>query len=61
MTDERPPMRLKYVNRDHSHPLYSREGVMLVRSLGQGGPKTELVQLDDGRFVVAPYGNWRKA
>lgn len=72
-------IRLRYVNRDHSHPLYGAEGVMLVRSLGskggtsseyivgsmvrrrKGGPKAELVRLDDGRMVVAPYGNWRKA
>lgn len=54
-------LRLRYVNRDHSHPLYGATGVMRVRSLGKGGPKTELVELDDGRLVVAPYGNWRKA
>lgn len=56
-----PTLRLKYVNRDHSHPLYHATGVMVVRSHGRGGPKSELVRLDDGRLVVAPYGNWRKA
>lgn len=48
------------MNRDHAHPLYGLEGAVLVRARG-AGPKNELVRLDDGRRVVAPYGNWRKA
>lgn len=70
-------VRVRYVNRDHAHPLYGLEGVVLVRSTGggrapipgapelsgrtarNGGPRAELVKLDDGRLVIAPYGNWR--
>jgi len=51
--------RVRYVNRDHNHPMYGKEGVVLVRGRGPG-PRNELVRLDDGRLVVAPWGNWRK-
>ena len=62
LAGEEGTVRLKYVNRDHSHPLYGLEGEVMVRSTWtKGSPKTELVRLDDGRLVVAPYGNWRKA
>lgn len=50
-------MRVKYVNKNHNHPLYGKEGIILVRARGK--PKNELVKLDDGTLVVAPYGNWR--
>lgn len=54
-------MLLRYVNRDHAHPLYGQTGVLIVRGTVKGGPKNQLVRLRDGRLVVAPYGNWRRA
>ena len=51
--------RVKYVNRDHGHRLYGQTGVVLIRSPGPG-PRNELVRLDSGELVVAPWGNWRK-
>lgn len=55
-------IRLRYVNRDHSHPFYGMEGTKVAATRpGKGtGPKNTLVMLDDGRLVVAPWGNWRK-
>lgn len=53
-------MRLRYVNADHAHPLWNQEGEVLVRNTG-GGPRNELVRLDSGLLVVAPWGNWRRA
>ena len=52
-------MRVKYVNRNRVHPLYGKEGIVMVRAKGPG-PRNILVRLDDGRMVVAPWGNWRK-
>lgn len=52
-------MRLRYVNADHAHPLWRQVGDLLVRS-GPGGPRNQLVRLDSGLLVVAPYGNWRR-
>jgi len=51
--------RVKYVNRNHNHPLYGATGTVLVRAKGPG-PRNVLVKLDNGRLVVAPWGNWRK-
>lgn len=58
--------RLVYVSSDHTHPLRGATGTLVARSLGKRrdglrGPANELVRLDDGRLVVAPWGNWRKA
>jgi len=47
------------VNRDHSHPLYGLEGVKLAQGVGPG-PRNTGVRLDDGRTIIAPYGNWRR-
>jgi hypothetical protein len=52
-------MRLRYVNRDHSHPLYGRVGTKLAQGRGPG-PRNTLVRMDDGTEVIAPWGNWRK-
>ena len=52
-------IRLRYVNRDHGHRLYGQAGVLLVRGTGPG-PRNQLVQLDSGEKVVAPWGNWRR-
>ena len=52
-------MRVVYVSRDKSHPLRGRQGVVLIRARGPG-PRNELVRLDNGALVVAPWGNWRK-
>lgn len=51
--------RVRYVNRDHSHRLCGQAGVVLIRGRGPG-PRNELVRLDSGELVVAPWGNWRK-
>jgi len=51
--------RLRYVNRDHSHPLYGKIGTKIGQGVGPG-PRNVLVRFDDGHEVVAPYGNWRK-
>ena len=51
-------MKLRYVNKDHNNPLYGKTGTCLVRSKGPG-PRNQLVRLDDGQLVVAPWGNWR--
>lgn len=40
----------------HAEPL-----VPLLHKRRGGGPQNELVRLDDGTLVVAPWGNWRKA
>ncbi len=53
-------VKLKYVNKDHSHRLYGQEGHCLARGRGPG-PRNQLVMLDNGEMVVAPWGNWRKA
>ena len=50
--------RVRYVSRDQAHPLRGLRGTVLVRARGPG-PRNELVRLDDGRRVVAPWGNWR--
>lgn len=60
-TEGDPVIRLRYVNADHSHPLRGAEGVKVAASTKRGGPRNTLVRLDDGRAIVAPYGNWRKA
>ncbi len=52
-------MRLRYHNKDHGHRLHLQEGVLLVRATGPG-PRNQMVRLDSGEVVVAPYGNWRK-
>jgi len=51
-------VRLRYVNKDHGHRLYGQEGECLVRSRGRG-IRNQLVELDSGEMVVAPWGNWR--
>jgi len=51
--------RVRYVNKDHSHRLYGQTGVVLTRGRGPG-PRNELVKLDSGELVVAPFWNWRK-
>jgi|GEM_PF-5995191 len=51
--------RLRYVNRDHSHPLYGKTGVKVVQGVGPG-PRNCLVRFDDGSEVIAPYNNFRK-
>ena len=53
-------VRLKYVNKDHSHRLYHQEGICLVRPRGKG-PKNQLIKFDSGELVVCPWGNLRKA
>lgn len=54
-------IRLRYVNRDHSHPDYGRTGTKMAQGGGRGaGPVNCLVRFDDGTEIVAPYGNWRK-
>lgn len=60
-TESSRPIRLRYVNSDHTHPLRGVLGTLVVANRRKGGPKNELVRLDDGRMVVAPYGNWRPA
>ncbi|KYH30622.1 hypothetical protein [Neomoorella mulderi] len=52
--------RVRYVNRDKSHPLYGQTGIIQARARGPG-PRNLLVKLDDGNLVVAPWGNWRVA
>ena len=52
-------VRLRYVNKDHGHRLYGQAGECLVRGRGPG-PRNQLVKLDSGEMVVAPWGNWRK-
>jgi len=52
-------IRLRYVNRDHSHPLYGRIGTKILASHGPG-PRNCLVRFDDGTEVIAPYNNFRK-
>ncbi len=52
-------IRLKYVKRDHSHPLYGKIGTKINQSRGPG-PINCLVRFDDGTVCVAPYGNFRK-
>ena len=52
--------RLRYVNRDHSHPWYGLVGIKLAQGVG-GGPRNVAVLLDGVGCVIAPYGNWRKA
>lgn len=52
-------VRVVYVSRDKSHPLRGRQGVVLIRARGPG-PRNELVRLDDGRLICAPWGNWRR-
>ena len=54
------PIRVRYVSKDRDHPLRSLQGTVLARGYGPG-PRNELVLLDDGRRVVAPWGNWRVA
>jgi hypothetical protein len=68
-------MRLRYVNKDHNHRLYGQVGTLITRSghhrrstywlkiiyRPTTGPRNELVLLDSGEMVVAPWGNWRKA
>lgn len=55
-------MRLRYVNSDHSHPLWRQEGVLLVRpTMRKGTVRNQLVRLDSGLLVCAPYTNWRPA
>jgi len=49
---------VRYVTRLKDHPLRGRTGVVVARSHGPG-PRNELVRLEDGRLVVAPWGNWR--
>ncbi|GEA16301.1 hypothetical protein E308F_25450 [Moorella sp. E308F] len=52
--------RVRYVNREKSHPLYGQAGTVQARARGPG-PRNLLVKLDDGELVVAPWGNWRMA
>ena len=51
-------IRLRYVNKDHSHRLYGQEGVLIYGNKGKG-PKNQSVLLDSGELVCAPWGNWR--
>jgi len=51
--------RLRYVNRDHSHPFYGKEGEKVCQGRGPG-PRNCLVRFDDGQEVIAPYNNFRK-
>lgn len=51
--------RVRYVNCNHSHRLYGQTGTVLIRAHGPG-PRNELVRLDSGELVCAPWGNWRK-
>jgi hypothetical protein len=54
-------VRLQYVNRDHSHPLYGKEGTKLAQGGRPGrSPVNCLVLVDGVGCVIAPYGNWRK-
>lgn len=52
-------IKLKYVNKDHNHLLYGKTGTCLVKGKGPG-PRNLLVKMDDGQFIVAPWGNWRR-
>jgi len=59
-------IRLRYVSRDHSHPLYGKVGALIAQGGGRGkkgckSPVNRLVRFDDGTEVVAPWGNWRLA
>ena len=54
-----PPTYLRYVNRNHDHPLYGKVGVKLAQGVGPG-PRNVAVLLDGAGCVIAPYGNWRK-
>ena len=51
-------VRLRYVNRDHGHRLYGQEGICVARAPGR--PKNQVVLLDSGERVCAPFWNWRK-
>jgi len=51
--------RVRYVYRNHGHPLYGAVGTVLAQGYGPG-PRNVLVRLDNGQVVVAPWGNWRK-
>lgn len=52
--------RVRYVGRiPPDNPLRGKEGIVLVRSRGPG-PRNELVLLDDGTLVNAPWGCWRR-
>ena len=51
-------IRLRYVNRDHSHRLYGQVGTLLHRTPGR--PRNQIVKLDSGERVCAPWGNWRR-
>ncbi len=50
-------IRLRYVSADHDHRLYGQEGICVARTPGR--PKNQIVLLDSGERVCAPWGNWR--
>jgi len=50
-------IRLRYVSADHDHRLYGQEGICVARTPGR--PKNQIVLLDSGEKVCAPWGNWR--
>lgn len=52
-------IRLRYVNRDHSHPFYGRVGTKVWGGYGPR-PRICLVRFDDGTEVIGPYNNFRK-
>lgn len=54
-------VRVRYVNRDHGHPLYGREGYVFARAAGRSRVHNEGVVFEDGTWCCAPYGNWRRA
>jgi len=53
-------IRLKYVNKDHSHRFYGKEGNKIYHNPKKGVIKNTVVRLDSGELVCAPFNNWRR-